>query len=213
MEDKVINNIGGLPSWMQFTILILFTIMIVVPTIWKIISEKKITDKLVNNERKLGILLDLLYSKFANNLSVDVAKEIIALSYIRGKFIIRDKIIDLLKVHNYTIEGKFDKYKFKEDLNDFVRNKYYEDSMFLGKMTCKNIKLNFVHIEKIKSDYIVDNISSFLENSNFKLTCSLHDSTCNNLDIYLSTFYQSIINKTLIELESITSKINTDYGN
>ncbi len=213
MENKVIDNITHLPSWMQFTILLLFTISLIIPTIIKIKNDNKISGKLINNEEKLGTLLDLLYSKFANNLSLEVSKEIIKQRYLITKYLVRDKVIELLKSHNYNEEGKFNKIQFKYDLIEYINNIYYEDSMFLGKLTCKTIKLNFYHTSKIKPEFIIDNITSFIEISNFKLHCSNQGSSCTTLDIYLNTFFQTISNKTLLQLEDIITKINSDYGN
>lgn len=212
MQDKILDHVSGLPSWMQFVILILIVLMLLLTTILKARSDNKVNSKLIHNEQKLGTLLDLLYARFANNLSLDVAKEIIQLLYIKNRFLVRDKIIDLLKFHNYEKDGKFNKFQFKYDLIEFINNRYYEDSMFLGKLTCKSIKLNFYHTQYVKPDYIIEQITTFLEISNFKLICSNNSSSCINLDNHLNSFYQTITNKTLVQLEDLVTKINTDYG-
>lgn len=219
METKVLDHISGLPNWMQFTILIILVLTTVVSFIFKIRSDNKVVKeqmnvsaKLISNEHKFGTLLDLLYSRFANNLSIDVAKEIIPLCYLRTKYVIKDKVIALLKTHNYTPNGLFDKAQFKYDIIEFINNRYYEDSMFLGKLTCKSIKLNFYHNDKVKPEQIIDSISIFLETSNFKLNCSMNNFQCLEFGNYLDTMFTTIINKTLIQLEDIVSKINSDYG-
>jgi len=213
VEDKVIDHLAGLPTWMQFTILLSFTLTLIITAVLKIRMDNKVSNKLINNEQKLSTLLDLLYAKFANNLSLDVAKEIINLCYLGTRYKIKDKIIELLRNHNYLNEGKFNKYQFKYDLIEYVNNVYYEDSMFLGKLSCKSVKLNFYHTEKFKPEFIIDSISTFLETTNFKLVCTNTSPGCNNIDTYLGTLFQTIINKTLIQLEDTISRINQDYGN
>lgn len=211
METKVLDHITGLPIWMQFTILTIFTIFVIVTSIIKIKMDNKVTNKLISNEHKLGTLLDLLYSRFANNLSLDVAKDIIPLCYLRTKYVIRDKIISLLKTHSYNIDGKFDKAKFRFDLIEFINNRYYEDSMFLGKLSCKSVKLNFYHTDKVKPNEIIDSVCIFLDTSDFKLTCTNASFQCLDFDAYLNIMFSTIINKTLIQLESMITNINDSY--
>jgi hypothetical protein len=212
MDEKLITTMTGLPAWMQYSILVMFVLSIVFPIIFKAYQDNKMTNKLVDNEKKLGTLLDLLYARFSNNLSVDVAKEIITLTYVRTRYSIRDKIIELLKNYNNDKEDT-EKYKFKYDLLEFINNKYYEDSMFLGKLSCKSIKLNFYHTEFIKPDNISDDINNYLNHINFKLTCNITSSSCKDLEQYLSTLFQTLTNKTNLQLENIITKINSDYGN
>jgi hypothetical protein len=159
-----------------------------------------------NNDKKLGILIDLLYEKYANNVTLDIAKNIISLTYTKTKFIIRDKVIEMITTKSFYNENNIlDTDKVITTLFEFVENRHCEDSMFLNKITCKDVKLDFYHRD-LKQTNLLDNIKCALDALNIKKEELNKGFVFNNITNHFNITYTTIINKTLMKLEEVLTE-------
>jgi hypothetical protein len=170
MNENVSDLVYGLPHWMIFLIVILvITTPLIAETIRTIRIKKevknnqKFTDDLKDYQTKLHgtleVLLDVLYERFANNVTYETSAKIIEITYNRSAHC----IIDYLFRHHklYTLENLDNIDDISDQLLSFISNVYYEDSMFLDKIKCKGISLN-VHLKQTKPREILEKIITII---------------------------------------------------
>lgn len=200
-----------LPYWMIFILAIL---VIVVPVITDIVRQKRfkkyedkyreVIDNLVINQdslyRNFNMLLDVLYDKYANNLTLEVSKQIIELVYTRTKNCIVNRIQDHLHDEDKYKDGKVDIEKIRSDIKMFISTKYYQDVMILNKMTCKGNKLSdhlskHINHEEV-TDKIIALITIYTSHNIYK--------ACKHVRTDVDSYFNVLINKAKSFIENQT---------
>jgi hypothetical protein len=151
---------------------------------------------------KHDLFLEILYEKFANNLTLEIAKKYIELVFERTKSKILHKITDYLSnPKKFDENNEFKTSCLKKEFEEFVRNRYYSDIMDLNKTSCKNMSLDSFMIqfnpEKTASDII-----DFIEENRSRGSWDIYNLTKN----YMETYYTTIINKAHGSLEEQTKR-------
>jgi len=192
----------SMPSWMVFVLAIL---IVVLPTILDFFRQRRnkntINQLVLNHEllyKNFNMLLDILYEKYANNLTLEVSKAIIELVYDKTKNCILTRMQEYIHDNNVYVEGTIDPAKIKEDLKLFISNKYYHDAMLLNKMSCKGHTLD-KHLKTILYDDIVNKVISLLvihSGTNTHRACA-----CIKRD--LDNYFTSLISKGKTHLETL----------
>ncbi len=207
-EVKDISLLEGLPNWMIYTLALA---VIITPLVLEILRSarikkesnqyKQVIDNLVINYEQLyedfQMLLGVLYEKYANNLSLEVAKQVIELIYIRTRNCIIARVQDYLHDDSKYVNGYINPEVLKDDVEVFVSTKYYEDTMLLNKMTYKGKKLS-VYLEnqvsyKDISTKIISLITIYSGKSIYK--------SCTNIKHDITSYFSVLIskNKTFLE--------------
>lgn len=156
-----------------------------------------------NLQKSFSILLTVLHGKYANNLTLEIAKVVIELVYYRAATSITNKIRNLLHDSSNFVNGKLDIVKIKDDMSLFISNKYYQDIMILNKMTCGQTALNFYLSDNIKHEDVTERIMTIvhLHSSN-----DIHRA-CTQITQHIDAYFLTLINKTKNELERISTQI------
>lgn len=215
--------LGVLPSWMLFILAIL---LITSPLIFDLIrqTKKKKDEQLLSiflkemvetgteNQKfvrsfknyieelysKLDVLLDLLYERYANNLSVDMSSKVIELVYERTYFKVLNFLTDYISNDKKYDENGLKVGCIRSDLSTTIRTRYYTDMMILNKMTCKNINLD-LHLVTVDSEVVINDILEFLQENKDKRSWELHNSTKK----FLESYFITLINKAQFKLEEV----------
>ena len=198
-----------LPNWMIFIVIILLILTPIITHIISIIKTNKSSSKTTSSidkmllyqegqSKRLDILIDVLYEKYANNLTLETAKHIINMAYINLAYnIIEHVTIKIIDDRNYNNQG-FTINKFKEETRVFIVNKYYETIMILNKMRCKGIALNLYLSNKINPNDVINEIFELLAENKDMAKFELNSCQTERIK---STF-QTYINKTNSYLET-----------
>lgn len=215
--------LGVLPSWMLFILAIL---LITSPLIFDLIrqTKKKKDEQLLSiflkemvetgteNQKfvrsfknyieelysKLDVLLDLLYERYANNLSVDMSSKVIELVYERTYFKVLNFLTDYISNDKKYDENGLKVSCIHSDLSTTIRTRYYTDMMILNKMTCKNVNLD-LHLVTVDSEVVISDILEFLRENKEKRSWELHNSTKK----FLESYFITLINKAQFKLEEV----------
>lgn len=211
LDNGVYDLLTVLPSWMIFIIVMS---LVLTPIVMEMIrqNKKKKEDQILNafivevgnlssdnkafthsfkeylNElySKLDTLLDLLYEKYANNLSPEISNKILELVYDRTCM----RTLSFLSEY-FSDEKKYseDGFRFNclnRDLDSFLRNRYYADVMSLNKMTCKGVTLD-IHLSELDVLKVKDDLMAFLEQNKDKKSWELYNATKKYLESYFLT--------------------------
>lgn len=220
-DNGLYSILTSLPSWMILTV-IMSTIFS--PLIMELIrqSKKKKEDVLlssflqemrnstVENQSfvhsfknyleelyaKLDVLLDLLYEKYANNLSPEISKKIIELVYERTNLRTLTFLADFFSDEHKYDNGKFRVCTIENELRLMLRNRYYADLMTLNKMTCKGITLD-LHLSTVDVDLVTQEIITFLNANKGQSGWDLYGLSKR----YLEGYFQTLSNKAQSKLE------------
>ena len=200
MEAKVLDHLSGLPDWMQFTILILILIGFYGFLFYSNKRSKKTQEIASLTGDKINQLLDVLYEKYANDLTAEVANNTIYIYYQVMKYNTMENILMKLYDKSNTDFTNEDSLKaFKEDLSVFIKNKYYETSLELGKMKYKGVPLNFYMTEKMFPNDIVEQVMNFIkckrQYTNEKLFRELNTRINGIFDTYTNKTYKELEDK------------------
>lgn len=223
MDNGMYSLLGVLPSWMLFVLAIL---LITSPLILDLIRQTKkkkeeqllsmflkgVIDTSSENQKlipnfknyieelysKFDTLLDLLYERYANNLSVDMSGKVIELVYERTYFRVLNFLTDYISNDRKYDDNGLKVDCIRPDLSTTIRTRYYTDMMILNKMTCKNINLD-IHLVTVDSEVVINDIISFLHENKEKRSWELHNSTKK----YLEAYFITLINKAQFKLEEV----------
>lgn len=202
MEKNILDNLTHLPNWMAFVIVAL---IIVVPFVSEIIRQVKnrglinmLTDNQLEVNKNFNLLLDVLYEKYANNLTLEVSKHVIDLVYSRQMNTIKDRLQNYVHNKDYVVDGKVKIEAVKNDIGMLISNIYYQDIMILNKMTFQSYKLS-LPLQNIKYQEIIDKSVSLLNIYDLK-DCAR---ACINISKDLEAYYTRLINKSKAYLEEL----------
>ena len=223
MDNAMYDILGVLPSWMLFILAIL---LITSPLVLDLIRQtkkkkdeqllsiflKEIVETGTENQKfarsfknyieelysKLDVLLDLLYERYANNLSVDMSSKVIELVYERTYFKVLNFLTDYISNDRKYDENGLKVGCIRSDLSTTIRTRYYTDMMILNKMTCKNINLD-LHLVIVDPEVVINDILEFIQENKEKRSWELHNSTKKFLEAYFLT----LINKAQFKLEEV----------
>ena len=198
METKILDNINGLPYWMQFIILILMVAGFYGYLFYSNKRSKKTQEIASLTGEKLNQLLDVLYEKCANAVTNDVANNAVYTHYQVMKYNTLEHIL-LQDRANVDFKIEANVIAFEEDLLVFIKNKYYETSLSLGKLKLKNKPLNFYMTEKMFPVDIVNEIVNFIKCRKQYPLDRLH----RELNYKINGMFDTYINKTCNELETL----------
>lgn len=149
---------------------------------------------------KLNDLIDILYEKFANNITVLVAMDLLELVYIRSKLSIIDHVNDILCDTNNYKDGKLKIDRIEGTIKSYISNRYYQDSRFLNKLTCKGVELNIHIAHKVKPDELSNKLINLLS----VLSDSTPDQIHREIKTYLTNYFMTLISKAKNELDILT---------
>ena len=213
-------DVGGLSDWMIYTLAILLVIAPILTDIVRNVrdkSNKKKYDGVLNTilekydavistialnqdglYKNFNILLDVLYEKYANNLTLEVAQNIIDLVYNRTKYSIINRVQEYIHDESKYVNGRLDANLIREDISFLISNKYHQDIMLLNKLTFKGFKLSEHLIERVDyknhTDKIINLIINRVVESNYILSC-------NQIKKDLESYYTMLINQGKAHLE------------
>lgn len=205
-----------LHNWQIYTIVL---VMLLSPFILELFKQKsqkrsntKLDDsiKLLINSINVGnikmndrfeSLIDILYERFANNITVPVAVEILDLVYNRSKLLILEEIhTNLDNRENYN-NNEFRIGKFETNIKNFISNRYYMDCMTLHKLTCKGVTLDFHITKKVKHDDITNLILRCMgDNKNIPI-----EQIYREVKIILDIHFTTLTSKAKTQLDLITA--------
>jgi len=206
--EPIIKASSNLPSNLQFILLLSIVLVLALLTIIShFVSLRK--DKLRNDnqsailsqisktESQFSQLIELLYEKFANTLTLDIAANIIRLCYIRTTYTTVDKIISLVCDECNRKNGKIDTTKISIPLFEYTSNRYYEEAMFLNKLKCKNLPIDTYHSSKVSPEFISNTLLIIIEryDNNDKEAFRTHITT------EIHSFFTTLANKNIMYLE------------
>lgn len=211
MENlESLNSFAFLPNWMIYSMALL---VILIPAIsdlvkqWRYSNQNKkvntvITNLVKNQEelyRNFNMLLDVLYEKYANNLTLEVAKYVIELVYNRMGNAVGHQVREYLHDTDLHVNGKIDVNKVKDDIDAMIKNGYYNDSMILNKMTYKGVSLDDHLTKHVKYEEVANNICTLI---------SIYSSdnvvrTCAQVNSKINTYFQTLIGKGKTHFEHI----------
>jgi len=221
MDNAFYSTISSLPVWAVFILALLLVTSPLIMEIIRSVRKKKEEDSLISLIKemresseenqvfvssfknyieelytKLDILLDLLYERYANNLSHDMANKIIELVYERTYFRILNLITEFSSSDRKYDEGGLKVSCIKSEIESLIRSRYYMDMMTLNKVTCKGISLN-MHLVALDPDIVINDIVRHLEENKEKRSWDMYLTTKK----FLEAYFQTLINKAQFKLE------------
>lgn len=192
----------NLPAWMMF---VLATLVILIPTILEIVKQyrynnqnkkiNKVIHDLAKNQEALyknfNMLLDVLYEKYANNLTLEVTKYVIELVYGRMANDISKHVREYIHNTDLYKDDKLDIHKIQEDILITVKNAYFNEIMILNKMTYKGITLDNHLKEQVDYETMSESICTLI---------AIHSSeniikTCVQVGYKIEVYYRTLISK------------------
>jgi len=162
-----------------------------------------VINNLVKNQQELyknfNMLLDVLYEKYANNLTLEVAKYVIELVYGRIATSIGKQVRTYLHDTELYKDGKIEITKIKEDVHTLLKNTYFNEVMILNKMTYKGYSLDDHLINKVEYETIAEEICALI---------SIYSSnniirTCEQVDFKIEVYFQTLISKGKTHFENL----------
>lgn len=213
MNEGLLSLTGlGLPYWMIFTLAIL---VILVPVITDMVRQKRlkkyerdnreVIDNLITNQESLyknfTMLVDVLYDKYANNLTLEISKIMIELVYSRTKHCIIDKVQTIVYDEDRYTEGKLDIERVKSDIRIFISSKYFQDIMILNKLTCKGVKLSEHITAEINHKDVAAKVIALIESSQLR---NKHRA-CKYIKHDMDAYFGVLINKAKSLIENKTT--------
>ena len=153
-----------------------------------------------DTSHRMTELIDILYEKFANNITQVVAMDIIELVYSRTKLSILDAIGEAICLEDNYSEERFMINRIETTIRTHITNRYFQDERFLNKLTCRGIKLDF-HLSK-KMD--MEDFSNKLLNLISISASESSDILYRQVRTFINNYFTTQISKAKTELDLLT---------